>query len=327
MKIGFLGTGAWATALANTLLINKVSVAMWGIDKKELNDLKNGYNQKYFDTPLNGKLSLVTDDMEELVNFNPDYIIAAVPSAFIKEVLRNYIAIANKPIKIINVAKGLDPETNNTWSKTIMDSFKNHINSFITLTGPSFAIDVYAKQPTVVNLVSKNVDEANKVAKLFNNHFFKCVVTNDETGAELCGALKNVMAIALGISTYYHATINTRAAMLTQATKEIASIVELYNGNKLSLLQFCGIGDIFLTCSDFKSRNYSFGNQVARLGIKNALKENIKTVEGFKTAQTIYKVIVKNKLKCPVLTNTYKVLYEDMPPENFVSNIIREIDY
>lgn len=326
MKIAFLGTGAWATALANTLLINKVSVAMWGIDKKEISDLKNGYNQKYFDTPLNGKLALVTDQMEELIDFEPDYIIAAVPSAFIKEVLKRYIGIANKPIKVINVAKGLDPETNNTWSKTLKECFKNNIQSFITLTGPSFAIDVFAKQPTVVNLVSKDVDEAKQVAKLFNNNFFKCIVTSDESGAELCGALKNVMAIALGISTYYHATINTRAAMLTQATKEIATIVELYNGDKLSLLQFCGIGDIFLTCSDFKSRNYSFGNQVARLGIKDALKDNIKTVEGYKTTQTIYQVIKQHNLNCPVLINTYKVLYENMAPEDFVSNIIKEID-
>jgi glycerol-3-phosphate dehydrogenase (NAD(P)+) len=151
------------------------------------------------------------------------------------------------------------------------------------------------------------------------------VEITDEIGAEILGALKNVMAIAMGIAYELHTSINTRAAMLAQGTKEIFNIMRLYHGQTETLMQFCGIGDIFLTCTDDKSRNFSFGKQVAKVGITQALKQNHKTVEGYQTTATIYQFITKHKLNSPLFRVAFLVLFKHENPANFVKKIMANI--
>jgi glycerol-3-phosphate dehydrogenase (NAD(P)+) len=177
----------------------------------------------------------------------------------------------------------------------------------------------------MVNTISKNLTLAKQVSKLFNNHHFKCVEITDEIGAEILGALKNVMAIAMGIAYELHTSINTRAAMLAQATKETFNIMRLYHGKPETIMQFCGIGDIFLTCTDDKSRNFSFGKQVAKIGIDKTLKLNHKTVEGYQTTATIYQFITKHKLRSPLLNMVFYVLFRHKNPKEFVKKIMANI--
>jgi glycerol-3-phosphate dehydrogenase (NAD(P)+) len=202
---------------------------------------------------------------------------------------------------------------------------KNKSHGLVTLIGPSFAQEVFNEEPTIVNAVSANINCAKKVSQLFNNSYFKCVEITDEIGAEILGALKNVMAIAMGIAYQLHTSINTRAAMLAQATKEIFHIMRLYHGNDVTLMQFCGIGDIFLTCTDDKSRNFSFGKQIAKKGIARTLKANHQTVEGYTTTVTIYHFIKQHHLSTPLFKAVYEVLYLNKNPKFFVKSVISEI--
>jgi glycerol-3-phosphate dehydrogenase (NAD(P)+) len=133
------------------------------------------------------------------------------------------------------------------------------------------------------------------------------------------------MAIAMGIAYELHTSINTRAAMLAQGTKEIFNIMRLYHGKTETLMQFCGIGDIFLTCTDDKSRNFTFGKQIAKVGITKALKQNHKTVEGYQTASTIYQFITKHKLNSPLFETVFFVLFKQKNPRNFVNKIMTNI--
>jgi glycerol-3-phosphate dehydrogenase (NAD(P)+) len=195
----------------------------------------------------------------------------------------------------------------------------------VTLIGPSFAIEVFNKQPTMVNTVSASIPLARMVSLLFNNSHFKCVEIKDEVGAEVIGALKNVMAIGMGIAYQLHTSINTRAAMLAQSTKEISKLVNLYGGHSETITQFCGIGDIYLTCTDEKSRNFSFGKLVAQVGIKQALKENKKTVEGYYATKVIANVIKNKKINSPVLSEIYQVIFQNKKPTDFVKNVMKII--
>jgi glycerol-3-phosphate dehydrogenase (NAD(P)+) len=196
----------------------------------------------------------------------------------------------------------------------------------VTLIGPSFAHEVICGYPTMLNAVSANINDAKQVAKLFNNSHFKCIEITDEIGAEIMGALKNVMAIAMGIAYELHTSINTRAAMLAQATKEISNIVKLYGGKNETLTQFCGVGDIYLTCTDEKSRNFSFGKQIANEGMTKALKDNVHTtVEGYRTAKVIFQVIKKNHISSPVFNELCQVLFNQHSIKDFVKNVMSEI--
>jgi glycerol-3-phosphate dehydrogenase (NAD(P)+) len=201
----------------------------------------------------------------------------------------------------------------------------NQLKGLVTLIGPSFAVEVFKNEPTMVNTISTEAACSRMVSLLFNNNHFKCVNIKDEVGAEIIGALKNVAAIAMGLAYELHASINTRAAMLAQATKEISNVVKYYGGEPETITQFCGIGDIYLTCTDEKSRNFSFGKQIAKVGVKQALLNNKTTIEGYYAAEVIYKVIKKAKMNAPIFTKLHEVLFENDNPKTFVKQIMKEI--
>ena len=327
-RIAILGTGAWGTALANVLLSNKHHVAMWGVDQTQINDLKKQVNTQYYgNTKLVSPLKLVTKKSEDIINFKPEYVVIAVPSIHISSTLEMFAnKFENTPV-YINVAKGFDLKTKNTWSLSISKIIKNNSLGLVTLIGPSFATEVFNKNITVVNTVSDKIELAKKVGALFNTKFFKCVEITDVKGAETISAIKNIMAIGSGILYAQHNSINTRAAILAQIAKEVQSIVKIMGGEPSTLYQFCGIGDIFLTCTDSKSRNFSFGLEIGKFGFKNVkkvLKNN--TVEGYWAAKVVYQIITAHGIKAPILTHIYKILYNNESETNFVQNIINEIN-
>lgn len=325
-KFTIIGTGAWGTALANVLLDNNNFVQMYGIDDKELQDLKNQKNTKYFGNSKLSQVPLVTNKIDDIINFAPNYLILAVPSVYIQSSLESIIyKLKNKPI-VINVAKGFNPNTNDLWSKTLKKIIKKRASGYATLIGPSFAVEVFNRNYTVVNVISTSKKISTKVAKSFTNKYFKCVTIKDEVGAEIIGTMKNIMAIALGIAYEQHISINTRAAMLAQAVKEISIVINLYGGSINSLYNFCGIGDIFLTCTDEKSRNFSFGKSIAKNGLKKTL-ENMKskTVEGYVATKIAYKMLKNNLKSTPLVSELYKVLYKNSKVNDFVEKIIKKI--
>ena len=325
-----LGSGAWGTALSNVLLKNKHDVYIYSVNKQEQDDLSNQVNTKYFGAiKLYAKPKLVSDNIQQLLDLKPQYILLAVPSAFLMSVLELTLnKLCNSNTIFINVAKGLNEKTNCPWSKDIKKAIGKKARGLVTMIGPSFATEVFKNEITIINSISEDKTLANKVAKLFNNDTFKCVSITDETGAEMCAALKNVMAIALGMTYQMHTSINTRAALLTQAVKEVAYIIKKMHGENSTILNFCGIGDIFLTCTDEKSRNFSFGQDIALHGAKEAIsnitKNNI-TVEGFKTLKTAKQIVDTYRVDCPLIEALYKVVFENKNPHNFVEEITKQL--
>lgn len=325
-KICVLGSGAWGTALSCCLSLNKHDVIMWGINPKEVDDINNGLNSTFFgDKKLFAKVKATTDLKEALIDAY--YILIAVPSTYILDVLNQVKPLLNLKQKyvFINVAKGLDPNTNNVWSKSIYKNLKKYNIDLATLIGPSFAIDVYDKKPTIVNVVSKKVDVAKKVGSLFNSNFFKAVVCKDEIGSQVLASLKNLLAIAIGISEENHNSINTISALLTQGVNEMQLIAKHMGAKEKTILQFCGIGDIFLTCTSDKSRNFTFGRQVFKYGITKVLKDNKKTVEGYKVYPIVKKIIEEKKLDTPVFKLIIKVLDNKLEQSKFVDTSLEWI--
>lgn len=325
-KVCVLGTGAWGTALACCLSKNNYNVCLWGISEAEVNDINEGYNKKFFgEKKLFSKLNATTDLESAL--FNAKYILIAVPSTFIIEVIKKiipYLQIKNKYV-IINVAKGLDQNTNNVWSYSIYKVLKKFDIDLVTLIGPSFAIDVFEQKPTVVNVVSRKIDVAKEVANMFNLNFFKAVVNKDEIGAQVLSSLKNLLAIAIGIAEENHNSINTISALLTQGINEMQLIAINMGSKKETILQFCGIGDIFLTCTSEKSRNFTFGKNIFKYGVDQVLKDNTNTVEGYKVYPIVQKIISQKKLDVPIFKLIIQVLNKTIKPIDFVDMCLESI--
>lgn len=325
-KVCILGTGAWATALGCCLSLNNLDVSLWGISETQINDLNNGYNREFFgDKKLFSKV-FATNNLELSLK-DASYILIAVPSTFIINVLeqvKKYL-IKNKKYIFINVAKGLDERTNNIWSISIKESLKDFDVDLVTLIGPSFAIDVFDQKPTIVNVISKDVNVAKGVSSIFNLNFFKAIVCDDENGAEVLAALKNLLAIAIGISVEQHNSINTTSALLTQGVSEMQLIAKMMGSKEKTILQFCGIGDIFLTCTSDKSRNFTFGRNIFKYGVEEVIKENKLTVEGYKVFPIVKKIINLKKINTPLFLLIIDVLEERLAPNDFVSKSLENI--
>ncbi|VEU75678.1 glycerol-3-phosphate dehydrogenase [Mycoplasmopsis maculosa] len=324
-NITFIGTGAFASALATTLSLNNHKILMWGIDKKEVEDINNGVNSKYFSNiNFNNKNNIrATLDLQEAL-LNTEYLIIAIPSSAIKSVsLMIREIIKERKINIINVSKGIDKETKKFFSEVFYSYFGKNINNFCSLIGPSFADEVFENKLTIVNAVGENITYLKEISELFSNQYFR-VVANDNKGLELFAALKNILAIGMGISSKIYPGKNPQAALLTIGINDINEIYKSMfpNVNENSILSFCGFGDIVLTCLNDKSRNYSFGASVADLGIKEALLANSKTVEGYFNSKILLEFLNENsKIKAPFLRKIVEILNEKTSLENLLDFI------
>ncbi|QZX49373.1 NAD(P)H-dependent glycerol-3-phosphate dehydrogenase [Mycoplasma sp. E35C] len=325
-KIAILGTGAWGTALANVLLKNNNIVNMWGIDQDEINDLNSGYNTKYFGhKKLHKTPDLVSNNLKEVVD-GCDYILLAIPSKFFNDVLSKLSdALNDRKVNLINVAKGMDANSKQFWSDVLKKMFSKNILTLTSLLGPSFANEVFNNHPTVINAVSDNEQACNKICQLFNNDTFELVAYNNELAAELFAAIKNVCAIGTGIIFEQTQSANTRCAFITKIFNEMDLLYQAIAKQKYdpkAVCQLSGIGDFILTCTNNQSRNFSFGNLVAKYGTKNALLKNNNTVEGYVAAKTMYEIIKTNNLNLKLLITIYQILYEGLDENILIKKLI-----
>ncbi|AZG68794.1 NAD(P)H-dependent glycerol-3-phosphate dehydrogenase [Mycoplasma struthionis] len=318
-KIAILGSGAMGSACASVLSKNGHNVWIYGIDKNELTDLKNGYNKKYFEDIYLGKFS-VTLSLEEAVN-DADYILIAIPSKFIPEVFEKCIKLLQKRVIIINVAKGFWPDTVEFVHERMEKLSKKNemISGVVSLIGPSFAIDIVNENITLVDAVSKSVAQNIKVQKLFSNSFFRVYSQIDVKGAEAGAVFKNMIAIATGLAAGLGYSTNTQAAIITRAFIEIETYTKFIKGNKKTLLGLSCLGDLILTALSDKSRNYKFGLNF----FNQKVNSDHLTVEGLKTIEIFYERYIKTDiLKLPIIEALYQIIYLKKNPKEIITKMM-----
>ncbi|KAG2381989.1 hypothetical protein C9374_005781 [Naegleria lovaniensis] len=195
----------------------------------------------------------------------------------------------------------------------------------VFLSGPSFAIEICEKQPTCVTVASKNIECALWAQRVFHSPYFRVYTSDDPIGVEVCGALKNVIAIASGICTGVGFQMNTRAALLTRGLHEITRIGHVMGANPLTMSGLSGIGDLFLTCTSEKSRNFTVGFRLGKgEALENILSSLGSVAEGVPTTKAAYQLCQKLKLRCPIVNAIYGMLYEEKPVKQAVKELLEE---
>ncbi|WP_029608868.1 NAD(P)H-dependent glycerol-3-phosphate dehydrogenase [Mycoplasma simbae] len=322
-KIAFIGTGAWASALASMLTKNGVEVKMWGIDEQEINDINNGINSKYFGEEKfnNPHLIKATSNLAYALR-GVNTIVIAVPTPAIVDVLGQIKeVIGKKLVNVINVAKGIEPKSKKFFTEVIRKKLAPNVVDVCSLIGPSFADEVFYNHKTMINVVGKNPVFLKRIQDLFCNDSFVLIPNEDENGAQAYAALKNVLAIGIGIASGLHSAKNLAPALISLGMKEIMSIAKVVFppvDNTVGY-ELAAIGDIVLTCLNTSSRNYSFGLQVAQIGVKKALAANTKTVEGYNTAKTLDRFIWDlGWLDIPFFRTILEILLYKMDPKKIL---------
>lgn len=277
MKTTIIGNGVWGNALYSLIKTNNQSVVFW--DKKT-----------------------------EIID--SDIIILSVPTQSIRSILKK-VTFTKKGIIIVNTSKGIERDTHKLPYEIISEFLGNHLH-YLTLNGPSFAQEVKEKMPTLVNLGYLKKENVNKIKNIFQTDFFRVKPVKGVKVLELAGAFKNVYAIACGLSDGLGFGINTRTKLITIAIEEFHRLNKKMKNN-ISLKMSPGtIGDLILTCSSTKSRNFNFGKMLATCKVNEALNTG-KTIEGYYTVSSISYFANKNRIHLPLAKLIEKIIVSDNP--------------
>ncbi len=322
MKVCILGSGAYGIALSSILVRNKKDITMWTysedeaklLDKKRESEKLKGYKID--------KNIKITSNMKDAV-YCSDLIVISVPAfAFESTVieLKKYI---DKHQRVLIATKGIQQDT----CLFLSDVFRKYLkNSIAVISGPTFAVDIIKEVPIGFSMATKSRKTEKLIRTCFENKTTKFRRTRDIIGIEICGSIKNVMAIASGMLDGMGVTDSTRALFLTESMNDIKELIDALGGKKKSILSFAGFGDILMTCTSPNSRNFSFGYLIGKGGTKKEIDDYLKntTVEGMYTLKSIHKLVRKKKVKMPIINLINDIINGKKPKEEILRFLIEK---
>lgn len=319
MKIGFVGSGSWGTALAQVVCDNGHDALIWGRTLDEIVDISRYHqNEKYFPGVRLNENIRATSDFNALAD--REIIVLSVPADAIESICFSLNSILKHPIIIVNVAKGFHPVTHKRLSVVIKESIDSCcLKGIVSLIGPSHAEEVIVRLLTSINAVCENETFASIVQGTFSNSYFRVYRSSDVIGAETGVGIKNIIAIASGILSGLGLGDNARAALMTRGLAEMSRFGIAMGGKPETYLGLTGVGDLIVTCTSVHSRNYQAGLLIGKLNSAKPFWDmNTKTVEGVKATKVIYEESVRLGISMPITEQVYRVLYENIAPKDAV---------
>ncbi|MBQ9047785.1 MAG: NAD(P)-dependent glycerol-3-phosphate dehydrogenase [Solobacterium sp.] len=322
MKVLILGTGSWGTALAKVLDDNGHEAVLYGISRSQIDDINHNHrNSAFFDTPLPETLRAV-DSLDDARD--ADIILVAVPSHACEDVLKQVMPYIEKPALFITVAKGFHPVWHKRLSVVLAETIpEGKRRGIVSLIGPSHAEEVIKGLITAINAVSEDEEAAKEVQRLFSNRYFRVYTNTDVIGSEIGVAVKNIMAIACGITAGIGQGDNARAALMTRGLAEMTRFGMALGGRKETFLGLDGVGDLIVTCTSMHSRNYTAGLQVGReRGTEKFLKENTRTVEGIMACKIVREEAQRLGVDMPITEEIYQVFFCGKDPAESIHSLM-----
>ena len=260
MKIGLLGCGAYGLALSSILHENKCDITMWTREEKEAQELtRTRCNTKKLPAYYIPKEIKITSNIEECVT-NKDLIIIAIPAAGIDGLAQMMAPYIKRNDHILIATKGIEQGTGLFIHEIILKYLKTR--NVAAISGPSFAVDIITKMPVGLAVAGKRRETIRRSKKALGNTYIKLRTSSDLIGIEACGAIKNVVAIAAGMIDGLGANDSTQAMFITEAIHDMMNILQAFHAKRKTVTTFAGLGDLLLTCTSVKSRNFSFGRLV-----------------------------------------------------------------
>lgn len=314
-KIAVLGAGSWGTAMAIMMARSGHHVTLWGHNPDHIERLRLARSNEAFlpGTPFPDTLS-VSDDLEQTVAGH-SLLMFGVPSHAFRDTLKKCQPHLRQDAIVTWITKGFETDTGLLAHEVVNETLGKQ-TPMALVSGPSFALEVAADLPTAVVVASPDIAIATKVADTLRSTTFLTFPSDNIASAEIGGSMKNVLAIAAGISDGLGYGANARAALITLGLTEMVQLGNVYQCSESSFLGLAGVGDLVLTCTDDKSRNRRLGLQLGQGKTAEVAKQSIgQEVEGIHAAREVYKICQKWSLDMPICIQVYRILYEDLAPD------------
>ena len=322
MKIGILGTGAYGMALASIFEYNKCNVKMWTNSEKEMDLLVKNKQSDKIDYVIPDSISISTD-LKDVV-LNSDIIVIAVPAKFVGNVCKKFKDYYKSKQIICIASKGIEQDT----CLFLYDVVKNTIktNNIAVISGGTFAVDIVKKVPVGLSLATKSGTASELIMKAMKNDYVKLRPTKDIVGTEICGSIKNVVAIASGMIDGMGYPESTSTMFITESLHDIKELIKALGGDSKTILSFAGFGDLLLTCTSTKSRNYTLGMLLGENRPREVIDKYIEstTIEGLYTLKSIKKLLKNKKIKMPIINLIYDIIVDKKDPSELVRFLIEK---
>lgn len=316
-QIAVIGGGSWATALVKILSENQVKIKWWIRRKADVDFIrKYNHNPSYLtDVAINPRKVKTYNKMSEALN-GVEYIILAIPAAFIPATLKDLNKKHFEGKKVVSAIKGMIPEENLLVTDWLTKEFNLPIGQTCVIAGPCHAEEVALEKQSYLTIASPNIEVAQSFANLLNCRFLQAYAITDLYGVEYCAVIKNIIAIACGITRGLGFGDNFQAVLVSNAMQEIKIFLdEIYPKENRDLNNSGYLGDLLVTAYSQFSRNRTFGNMIGRgYSVKSAQIEMNMIAEGYYAVRSIYLISKQHQIKLPIIDAVYRIVYEKINP-------------
>ncbi|OCS89475.1 NAD(P)H-dependent glycerol-3-phosphate dehydrogenase [Caryophanon latum] len=332
-NISVLGAGSWGTALAIVLAENGHRIRIWSHRQDQVDEINTQHtNAKYLPNTTLPMNLVATASLQQAVD-ESDMIVVAVPTKAIRSVCQQFVPFMREEKLFVHVSKGIEPDSLKRISELLAEEIPSMLRSdIVVLSGPSHAEEVVLQHPTTVTVACENMRAAERVQDAFMSSYFRVYTLEDVIGAEIGGALKNVIALAAGAVDGLGYGDNAKAALITRGLAEISRLGVKMGANPLTFAGLTGMGDLIVTCTSVHSRNWRAGNLLGKgYKLDEILEQMGMVVEGVRTAKAAHQLAAKYDVAMPISSALYSVLFEATPPKQAVDALMarmkkREID-
>jgi glycerol-3-phosphate dehydrogenase (NAD(P)+) len=321
--VAVVGGGSWGTTLADLLAGKGHAVDLW-VCEPELVEHINSRRENPLYLPgvaLSANLT-ASGDLGRVVA-GKDLVVVVVPSHVMRETSSAMARALGPRACVVSASKGIENRTHLTMTGVLSETLGFAHERLAVISGPSFAVEVARRLPTVVTAASRSRELAERVQRTFATPTFRVYTSEDTIGVELGGSVKNVIAIAAGMIDGLRLGLNTRAALITRGMTEIRRLGKRLGANPRTFTGLAGYGDLILTCTGDLSRNHAVGRKIAEgRKLSEVLSEMRMVAEGVKTAKSVYDLSLELGVDMPISHGIYRILYEGLPPREAVYQLM-----
>jgi glycerol-3-phosphate dehydrogenase (NAD(P)+) len=313
-KVSVFGAGAWGSTLAQVLCDAGNEVLLWGRNSEVINEINTKHtNSKYIGANILPTEIRATTDLEETFAFSNTYVLA-IPSQQLRLTLKQWQPHFSEDCLIVSTLKGIEISTQLRMTEVMEEVIGKHRVALIT--GPNLADELILRQPAGAVAAATNQATSEEVRALFRTPYYRVYTSVDLLGCELAGAIKNVIALAVGISIGMGYGENTQAMLITRGLNEVARLCAAHGADPLSAAGLAGMGDLVATCGSPLSRNRTFGEILGRTGsMESALGQWAKTVEGVASSGAIVEIAHRVGVEVPVIESVADIVNGSLSPE------------
>ena len=299
MRVTVLGAGAFGLALASIFKENNNDVTVWSRFEEEVASLREkNTNEKIKNIKLPSGIKY-TSNLKDTVE-SSELLVIAIPAEFVDDLVKQLKTLVKKQYILI-ASKGIENDTFSFLEEVVRRGINTR--KIAVISGPTFAIDIVKSYPVAFTLASRSCTTREVIKKTLVNSHVKVRPSRDVVGVEVCGAIKNVISIASGMIEGMNYPESTKAMFITESLHDLKNLIKALGGNKKTILTFAGFGDLLMTATSTKSRNFTFGKMFGENRSKEEIEKYKKetTIEGLYTLESIYNLIKKKKVYMPII--------------------------